>query len=309
MIASTEIAHAGAHMSAGSVPAGCRATRFAAVINLSAAGASQQRRAALRRALQQSLDLPDRAIRYADGASLRAVLAETAEDSPDAVIVYGGDGTARTAIEVLSPLGIAAAPLRGGTLNRLATAVHGARATPQIVERLAAGRATWIEGGRVGRRRFFVAAGFGAPMRLNGLREHLRAGDPAAALAQWRALAPTLFSTPIELGRLGRRVSCAIVGVGRIDSAFGLRAPAARDAFEVASARWNGIADMAAMAPFALLGGWRTRPGVVAGAARCIFLRGDAAGIPALLDGEAVTLDREVIVQFEERCGLVWRAP
>jgi diacylglycerol kinase family enzyme len=279
--------------------------RFAAVVNLGAFGRGERSR--LERHFVRELGLSPADISYADPHALRDAFHRAAARGASVVLAYGGDGTARTAIEELSPLGVAVAPLPGGTLNRLSRRVFGASPLGAIIRGVANGRGEWIEGGRIGRRRFFVAAGFGAMMRLGGLREHIRKGDLRAALQRWFAMQGTLFAEPIEIGRFGRETDCVIVGVGPVDAAFGLKPEAPREAFEVASAQFGSLWGAAALAPFALLGGWRSLRGVVAGKARCVHLRG-REGIPALLDGEPATLGAETVLHFEERCGLVWRA-
>jgi hypothetical protein len=286
---------------------GLNAPFFSAVINIEAGGLSGNKSRRIADLLGTIEGLAPERIRYVDGASLTRTLRDLAAMRPDAVIVCGGDGTARTAIETLTPHGVPTAPLPGGTLNRLVSAVFGQSRTDKIVARIAEGTPSWIPAGAVGGHRFFVVSGFGAPMRLNGVREHIRAGRWADAWGAWRSATSDMFGPSLEIGRFGRQVSCAIIALGPIDSAFGLRPFSSRGAFEVASALWPGWSSALALAPFALAGGWRGRPGIVAGPAHAVALQGLGEGIPALLDGEPFLLPKEAVITYEDRAGLVWR--
>lgn len=283
------------------------ARAFAAVINIDAGGLSGAKRRRIVHLLRTRAGLPPERIRYADGASLARTLREAAAMQPAAVIVCGGDGTARTAVETLTPLGTPTALVPGGTLNRLAATVSGHRSAERIIANLRQGRPDWIPAGAVNGRRFYVVSGYGPPMRLNAVREEIRASRWGEAWAAWRRATKDMFGPSLTIGPSGREASCAIVALGPIDSAFGLRPPQDRGAFEVGSALWRGWPGALALAPFAFLGGWRRRPGVDAAQDRVVTLQGPREGMPALLDGEPFLLPSEVQITYEERAGLVWR--
>lgn len=280
---------------------------FSAVINIDAGGLSGNKRRRIADRLRTIHGLAPERIQYADGAGLARTLRDLAATRPDAVIVCGGDGTVRTAIETLTPLGVATAPLPGGTLNRLVSAVFGHNRADRIITRIAQGGSFWIPAGDVAGHRFYVVSGYGAPMRLNGVREQVRAGRWTDAWSAWQSATRGMFGPSVEIGRPGRQASCAIVALGPVDAAFGLRSPGSRDAFEVASTLWPGWSSALALAPFAMAGGWRKRPGVVSEIARAVSLKGLGEGIPALLDGEPFVLPNEAVITYEERAGLVWR--
>jgi diacylglycerol kinase family enzyme len=277
-----------------------RPLKFAAVINAAAAGA----RGAPAR-LSARLALPHDRIFVAGGGDLVTALRRAAAHQPDAVLVWGGDGTARTAVETLSPLGVATAPLPGGTLNRLARNVHGTGDLDQVLAGMAAGAPAWIPAGRVAARPFYVAAGLGAPMRLNAVREALRRGRLDEAWRRWRTAAPALFTEPLAAD--GQAATLALIGVGRLDAAFGLGRADSVSGLEIAAARWTSVFDAAAIIPFALAGGWRGRPGVSVRQGDSARFVSPAGAIPALLDGESVTLPAAADLTFEPRAGLVWR--
>lgn len=278
-----------------------------AVFNLDSGGLSGRKRRIIAETLRKVTELAPRRILYADGANLTHVLNEATSLSPKAVLVCGGDGTARTAIETLTPLGIATAPLPGGTLNRLSAAVYGETRLNPILQRIQRGRADWIPAGRIGSHRFYVVSGFGAWMRLNRVRESLRAGDWGAAWRHFREISEHVLDQEIEVNGSPQRAHCAIVALGPVDAAFGLRPPDERNSFEVASASLNGWSDALTLAPFAVVGGWRVRRNVTAGMTRMVTLKVAADSLHALLDGEAVMLPNEVAITYEEHAGLVWR--
>ena len=281
---------------------------FRVVVNLDAGGLSRRKLLDLTELLRASFAVKPRAIQYVDRHSLTDALQDVAHSRPDAVLVCGGDGTARTAIEALTPLGVPVVPLPGGTLNRLVHAVYGSCQIKRIMAGLSHGAPAWIPAGVAAGRRFYVVSGYGAPMQLNAVREHVRAGRWPQA---WRALSAAskgMFAPTLEVGASKEhKASCAIVALGPIDAAFGLKPLGARSAFEVASATVTGWGSALQLAPFALLGGWRERPNVNVGSAMHLRLQGDHAGIVALMDGEPFVLPSQIDITYEPRAGLVWR--
>lgn len=283
-----------------------KAARFAAVMNISSTRLSDRKRQRLTELLRARFGDALGAIAYADGECLGDVIRMLTEASPRAIMVIGGDGTARTALEILTPMNIAVAPLPGGTLNRISKLVYGDAPIPAVLDRIADGAPRWIAGGRIGPRRFYCAAGLGAAMQLHHVREHLRRGAFGEAWRTWRSILPDLFSREIGVGDIGRRVQCAIVGVGPIDAAFGLRRRKTRDGLEVATASWRNLWHMASLAPSVIFGGWRARHHVVTSTVESARFSSQAGGIPALLDGEFTLLPDAVSVRHQTQAGLVW---
>ena len=255
-------------------------------------------------------------------AAFRAQLEAVAATRPAAIAVLGGDGTARTALEVLTPLGIPLVPLPGGTLNRLSRLVYGTGSARAILRRVAAdGQPRPLAGARLGAHRFFVACGFGAAMRLHGVREALRRGAPGAALAAFRQAARGLFVPRVAVvgasppaPTADGPVQMVVVAVGPLAPAFGLPAPdrpaPGQGGLEVVAARISGWLQLAGLVPHALAGSWPQRPEVTRAA--CDEVRFVAAGgsgpVPGLLDGEPALLDGEAVILFDPACGLVMAA-
>lgn len=264
-------------------------------------------------------------VRLVATAAFRSELEALARTRPAAIAVLGGDGTARTALEVLTPLGIPVVPLPGGTLNRLSRLVYGQGSARAILKRVAAGgRAQPLAGARLGPHRFFVACGFGAAMGLHGVREALRRGAPGAALQAFRQAARGLFAPRVLVAEAGHLsgparapVQMAVVAVGPMAPAFGLPAPArpapGQGGLELVAASAGGWWQLAGLVPHALAGSWPRVQGVARAACDEVRLvahdgHGWGGPVPGLLDGEPTVLDGEAVILFDPACGLVMAA-
>jgi diacylglycerol kinase family enzyme len=237
--------------------------------------------------------------------------------------VLGGDGTARTALEVLTPLGIPVVPLPGGTLNRLSRLVYGTASATAILRRVvASGRVRALPGARLGEHRFFVACGFGMAMGMHGVREAVRRGDVVAAIKAFASAARHLFAPSViihaggpTVGWREDTVQMAVVAVGPLAPAFGLPAPMnpapslgpGQGGLEVVTARLTGWWQLVGLAPRALMGSWPEAPGITREARDTVEVAsiGAAGPVPGLLDGEPIQLDGAAVILFDPACGLV----
>lgn len=118
-------------------------------------------------------------------------------DAPDVVVVFGGDGTARSAAKRALATQVPIAPLPGGTMNVLAKLVFGHADLEQAIRELPTCRTTGLDVGMVAGEPFFLSAAFGFAGPLTRFRESMRAprkaGDVlSAALTCTRALGPSL---------------------------------------------------------------------------------------------------------------------
>lgn len=246
-----------------------------------------------------------------DRHDLRDCLLEATRAQPRAIAIIGGDGTAHSAIEMLTPLGVPAIPLPGGTTNRLSARVFGRAKLEQCVSALGEeGGARHLAGGRVGARSFFVAAGFGGWMQVQSLRERLRKPKSIAGLRALLRMAPRQFADRVswtvgEAAPLSH--STLIVGVGRIDTAFGFGLERHEPAvFEAAGADIRVWSDLAWVAGAAALRRWRRLNCITALSTRALTIESNHEGTPTLLDGEFHMLGRINAVSFEPKLGLVW---
>lgn len=245
-----------------------------------------------------------------DRHDLRQCLLDAARHEPRAIAVIGGDGTAHAAIETLTPLGVASIPLPGGTMNRLPARLFGRANLEQCVSALEEGEPRSLAGGRVGERSFFVAAGFGGWMQVQSLRERLRKPKSIAGLRALIRMAPRQFADRVswaceDAAPLSH--STLIVGVGRIDTAFGFGLERHEPAlFEAAGADICDWGDLAWVTGAAMLRRWRRLKRVTALSTRAIDIESNHEGTPTLLDGEFHMLGRANAVTFEPKLGLVW---
>jgi diacylglycerol kinase family enzyme len=279
-------------------------------------------RAGLEDLAQSALGPAAGPVQHVSPDELAGTLGFIGASAPRAVAVLGGDGTARTALEVLTPMGIPVLPLPGGTLNRLSRNLFGRTSARQLLGRVGELVPRPLPGGRVGAHRFFVASGYGPLMRLSGLREAVRSGGLSSlpALARrFAAINGTLWTGQLELDGSGRGFDMAVIGVGPVDRAFGLGGlwadqvrsdvslePGLEPGLEIALGRWRHWGAALGLAPAVLAGGWR-RSGSIVALKRERLILADLQGdrIDALLDGEPLQLDGPVEVVFEADCGLV----
>ncbi len=284
--------------------------RFIVVINSDAGAVRRQGPRALRALAQRALGGQLANVVTTDRRDLVAALQAAARRAPRAVAVVGGDGTARTALQTLAPFDVPVAPLPGGTLNRLTKRVFGQASMETCLAAMLTGASRPLAGARVEGHCFYVAAGFGAWMHLQTMRERVRGKNFVAGLRLLMRLAPQQFAerlhwSPNEATTLVN--STLVVGVGRIDSALGTHAqmhePALLEAAGADVRDWGGLAGIAASV---LLRRWRRHRDVTTLAARRVTVTSGRNGTPALLDGEYQMLGRSFEIVFEANCGRVW---
>ena len=119
-------------------------------------------------------------------------------DKPSAVIVVGGDGTARTAAARAVSTGVPIIPMPGGTMNVLPKIVFGHGDMARAIADIPKLAPRSLDVGRVGGETFFLAAAFGfagpddAPARSDPVRTQVRTYSRSCrrALPQYRSLAP-----------------------------------------------------------------------------------------------------------------------
>jgi diacylglycerol kinase family enzyme len=245
-----------------------------------------------------------------DRHDMRAVLHEIALERPMAIGVIGGDGTSHAALETLTPLQIPTAPLPGGTMNRLSARVFGRATLEQSLRELSDGAARPLSGARAGGHAFYVAAGFGAWMQLQKLRERLRKRRASTALAAIWRMAPRQFSDRVRWSSEGApelEHSTLVVGVGRIDTALGFGLERHDPiVLEAAGADIRDWGDVLALTGAAVLRRWRKTGRVTALSTRSLVIESLHAGVPALLDGEFHMLPQRNEIAFDPAMGLVW---
>lgn len=227
---------------------------------------------------------------------------------PDLLIVLAGDGTARTAAELCGPDGPLLAPLAGGTMNMLPHAIYGVRPWREALPlMLQSGEPQMLGGGEVEGHKFLVAAILGSPALWAPAREAARHGRLPQAIDQARKAFSRAFSGRLRYvtAEAGRNKAealtfmCPLVSKG-LDSQAAL--------LEVAALDVSGAAEAFRLGLNALIGDWRDDPAVRVSHAEITRVWA-ARKIPALLDGESVTLRSLTEVRYVKEMVRVFGLP
>lgn len=228
---------------------------------------------------------------------LEACLRVAVDSAPDLLIVLAGDGTARAAAQLAGPAGPMIAPLPGGTMNMLPHAVYGARPWQAALKlALEHGRPRKIGGGEADGQIFLVAGILGSPALWAPAREAARHGNPRLAWMRARRAMRRAFS-----GRLRYRLDgserckaealvfmCPLTSRALADDATAL---------EAAALDVSGAADIFRLGVHAVTGDWRDDPAVNVEPSRVAEVWA-AHRIPAILDGESVSLPQRTLVSY-----------
>ena len=280
--------------------AGGALLRFAVVVNAKAGLASRMGARALRALMDQRLGPQLGHLRVIRPTALADALTEAVALKPDAILVLGGDGTARSAAGLLYPTRIPAAFLPGGTMNILPKRLYGDMPLEAVLETIAAGGVTVkeIETGLANDEPFFVAASFGYLPLLAVVREKHRAAMnliySLRVVGRILRFGPRLFRPHLLFNPPDgpSRLSAAlIVSLGSADVLHPLRAnPATLDSFEGISLDVQGWWSLAGLTAKALvLPDWRQDPRVTPFRAERLLVQ-SGPRLRATLDGEPVTL-------------------
>ncbi len=213
----------------------------------------------------------------------------------DAIIVLGGDGTARHAAEMAPRNGPPLILLPGGTLNILPKALYGDLAWPQALAAvLERGVEHRLPVGRANGEAFYVAGLFGAPTLLARARESMREGKPLEAFGRFRHALKRSFARRLR-ARAGNDKMRKAEGIGVLCPSFsgGIEA----DSLEWVRLDAKHILDLARVSLRAITADWRNDSTIEIG--KCETGDIYAPGIiPATLDGEPRTFLSYVRVTF-----------
>lgn len=157
-------------------------------------------------------------------AELESAMDKAFDSAPDALVVLGGDGTARSAAQRALKTKVPIAPLPGGTMNVLSKLVFGHADLARAIDDLGTARLTGLDVGTVGGEPFFLSAAFGFAGPLAKLRESLRPPRRyqdvmSASFRCMRGLGPSLRGTVRWRRADGhwRRAHTLVVALGSID--------------------------------------------------------------------------------------------
>ncbi|MDZ4376101.1 MAG: diacylglycerol kinase family protein [Phenylobacterium sp.] len=239
---------------------------------------------------------------------LRDQLKASVDAAPDLLITLAGDGTVRAAAELCGPDGPMIAPLPGGTMNMLPHAVYGERDWPEALKlALEGGRERDLGGGCIEGHRFLCAAILGSPARLAAAREAVRERKLLLAWARTRRAMRRAFT-----GRLRYRFDARAMGKAE---AVLLICPIASKAMhaeapglEAAALNVQGAGEILRLGFNALVRDWRVDPSVEDRTCHTARIW-SSRPIPAILDGETVTLPAVTDVRFDPKLCRVLTPP
>lgn len=228
-----------------------------------------------------------------DGLTEAFSAVETA--SPDTLIILGGDGTIRSAIETCRPYVNNFILLPGGTMNLLARAIYGEGNWREILHKLLSSpKEVSISSGKVGSHEFYVAAVLGTPSLLAHTREAIRAGDVGTAVAHGASVLATPFmSFTYESATEGGVAETLLITTPLVSDTL----PNEAKALDVAAISIPGAFETLRMLSAATLGIWRNDENVTTHAARMVRVVAPEP-IPATLDGEPVELPQDTQIEF-----------
>lgn len=250
----------------------------------------------LRAALEEA-GVRDAELVELDRADFQAQLKQLSEANPDLFVVWGGDGTLRTALTLAGQTPNLLL-LPGGTMNMLTKSIHGDKSWDAILkEVLASPKRTVIPAGKVNDEHFFCAMLAGAPARLAEARESLRRGELVKAAVEARAALETVASLNLEAryrdGYSFERATLpptSIIGV--------LVGPMARDAeMEVAALSEPTAGGALNVIWSSFVSDWRSAPNITIVPARSLVIEGEG-DIPVIIDGEAIEVGDTARVSY-----------
>jgi diacylglycerol kinase family enzyme len=221
--------------------------------------------------------------------------------SHDLFIIWGGDGTHRTALNVLGRHREKLLLLPGGTKNLLSRSLHGPKKWDAIVEAATLSPTLRsLPAGRLQDELFFCALLVGSPALFAEVREDLRIGDLAEAMndfsAGMAAAADLCLSGFSADGQRADEIALPrsnVIGalVGPLSTSGGM---------EVAAVPYSREATRLSMLWATIQSSWRDVPGVELRKATSLVVTADGRNLPAIADGEPIKAGERLEVTFVE---------
>ena len=239
------------------------------------------------------------------GPRMPTALAEAKAFGLHLLIVLGGDGTIRSAAALCAQEGPMLIPLPGGTMNMLPKAFYGPRSWREALrDTLSAPVLQAVSGGEVAGERFYVAGIFGNPSLWAKAREAVREGDLALALEHGHTALEKSFAGGLrhDVNGVSDEVQAVSVLCPLTSRALSPDAPA----LEVAALNPNGAFSALKLVLRGLVSDWRTDSSVTVERAANFRLTSQEP-IPAILDGESMTLSPSETVRFVPRAFIAVR--
>lgn len=291
-------------------PASCPFKRVALVINTAAGTASSMDVSQVEERVKAALPETEVNVACVAPADLEKAMDDAFASTPDIVIIFGGDGTARGAAKRALTTQIPIAPLPGGTMNVLAKLVFGHADLEKCIADLPTCKITGLDVGMVGGEPFFLSVAFGFAGPLAKLRESMRKprklGEVTSATSSaLRALGPSLRGG-VKWRRAGAKWHHAQTLVVALGSMERVITPEEQDVhvgerLQAASLKLKSFWDVAKLSGDAIrLRDWRALNQLTLVSARKIELELRSSRALAVLDGEPMRLSHATDVTVNE---------
>lgn len=280
---------------------------YAAVVNRNSGYVMARSPAFVRAMLENATRGELGLLRMVEGAEIGRAIEEAFASKPRAVIILGGDGTARTAAEHAYSSGVPVIPLPGGTMNLLPRRLYGEGDPVECLHRALAGEPRLLDAGEAGGRLFFLQGLFGVAPNIARAREAVRGLNsledvPGAVASAGKALR-SMFGHEglryrIDGGPERRTAETLVVSIGSLDRVMNPAAPVEERDFEIISVRIHDIGEFLRLGFKALTHNWRDDPGIEVVRTARLDVRLSEDDPCAVLDGEPVTLPVNVTVRY-----------
>lgn len=269
-----------------------------ALVNPAAGGVAADGLDRIRAALQTA-GVSNAEVVELDTDNCETQLSELARQDPDMFVVWGGDGTLRTAMSTLGERTRNLLLLPGGTMNMLTKAIHGDLPWDEILSRvIAEPRRRTIPAGAANGHTFYCAMIAGAPVRLAEAREAVRRGELVKAASEAKSALESLeslhldakFRNGYDLGGKLPQTSMIAALVGPLSRGGGM---------EIAALSDLSATGAMALVWSSLVSDWRTAENVQIVPAQSLEISSeDGEDIPVLIDGESLEAGSRVRVKY-----------
>lgn len=280
---------------------------YAAVVNRNS-GYVMARSAAFVRAMLENATRGELSMLHmVPGEAVGEALQAAFDSAPGAVIVLGGDGTARTAAEHAMRSGVPVIPLPGGTMNLLPRRLYGQGDPAECLRRALEGSPRFLDVGEAAGKLFFLQGFFGVAPNIARAREAARGlsslEDLPHVLSNARKALGSMFGHEDLTYRLDghgqpRTADTLIVSLGSLDRVMNPSVRVSHRDFEIIGVDVHNFAEIARLGFNALTQHWREDPSVETARAARLDVRLCEDDPCAVLDGEPVSLPVEVTVNY-----------
>lgn len=273
--------------------------KVAVVINPAATGVTEHGADRMRRALHAN-GLHGADIVTLGAGEIEGQMREVVEHAPDLFIVWGGDGTHRSA---LSAVGLRASNLLllpGGTMNLLSKSLHGHKPWQQILRTVVFASTTHVmPAGKINNDVFYCAMLAGAPVRFAEARESIRHGNIGKSLGQLSAGLGELESVHLS-ARFTERYNFRDERLPTTSVIGALVGPMARNnRMEIFTLAHPSAMSALSIVWSSLLFSWREAQGVAIVAAETLVIDSEEGGeIPVIVDGEPIIVGGHASVTY-----------